>query len=67
MSKKALALSIYRWSSENLKNMKPTYQNYEFNRKECGPMVLDALNYVKNNLDSTLSYRRSCREGICGS
>jgi len=67
MSKKTLALSIYRWSSENLKNMKPSYQNYEFNRKECGPMVLDALNYVKNNLDSTLSYRRSCREGICGS
>ena len=67
MSKKILALSIYRWSSENLKNMKPSYQNYEFNRKECGPMVLDALNYVKNNLDTTVSYRRSCREGICGS
>merc|ERR1719164_366580 len=34
---------------------------------ECGPMVLDALIKVKNELDSTLSFRRSCREGICGS
>lgn len=67
MNKKTVALSVYRWTSENLKNKNPSYQNYKFNRKNCGPMVLDALNYVKNNLDTTLSYRRSCREGICGS
>ena len=62
-----LNLSIYRWNSENINHAKPTYSNYEFNRKDCGPMVLDALNYIKNNIDPTLTYRRSCREGICGS
>ena len=62
-----LRMSIYRWSSENINQAKPTYSNYDFNRKECGPMVLDALNYVKNNLDPTITFRRSCREGICGS
>ena len=32
-----------------------------------GPMVLDALMHIKNNVDPTLGFRRSCREGICGS
>ena len=32
-----------------------------------GPMVLDALLKIKNEIDSTLTFRRSCREGICGS
>ncbi len=41
--------------------------NYYVDLKECGPMVLDALIYIKDELDSTLSFRRSCREGICGS
>jgi succinate dehydrogenase / fumarate reductase iron-sulfur subunit len=34
---------------------------------DCGPMVLDALLWIKNNVDPTLTFRRSCREGICGS
>ena len=34
---------------------------------DCGPMVLDALLKIKNEVDSTLTFRRSCREGICGS
>jgi succinate dehydrogenase / fumarate reductase iron-sulfur subunit len=34
---------------------------------ECGPMVLDGLIWIKNNIDATLTFRRSCREGICGS
>jgi succinate dehydrogenase / fumarate reductase iron-sulfur subunit len=34
---------------------------------DCGPMVLDALIWIKNNVDPTLTFRRSCREGICGS
>jgi succinate dehydrogenase / fumarate reductase iron-sulfur subunit len=34
---------------------------------DCGPMVLDVLLYIKNNIDPTLTFRRSCREGICGS
>jgi|TARA_B100000965_G_scaffold63807_1_gene49677 succinate dehydrogenase/fumarate reductase iron-sulfur protein len=42
-------------------------EKIEFNRKECGPMVLDALIYIKENIDRSLSFRRSCREGICGS
>ena len=40
---------------------------YEIDLGKCGPMVLDAIIYIKNELDSTLSFRRSCREGICGS
>jgi succinate dehydrogenase/fumarate reductase iron-sulfur protein len=42
-------------------------QSYAVNIKECGPMVLDALIKIKNEQDSTLTFRRSCREGICGS
>ena len=42
-------------------------EKFEFNRNNCGPMVLDALIYIKENIDRSLSFRRSCREGICGS
>lgn len=41
--------------------------SYYVNLSECGPMVLDALIYIKDEIDTTLSFRRSCREGICGS
>ena len=34
---------------------------------DCAPMVLDALIWIKNVIDPTLTFRRSCREGICGS
>jgi len=40
---------------------------YEIDLDKCGPMVLDAIIYIKNELDTTLTFRRSCREGICGS
>ena len=40
---------------------------FELNLDECGPMVLDALIKIKDEVDSTLTFRRSCREGICGS
>uniref|UniRef100_A0A455RE98 Succinate dehydrogenase [ubiquinone] iron-sulfur subunit, mitochondrial n=1 Tax=Marophrys sp. SRT127 TaxID=2488311 RepID=A0A455RE98_9EUKA len=56
---------IYRWNPE--KNDKPYLSIYPISKNECGPMVLDALILVKNNLDSSLTFRRSCREGICGS
>lgn len=56
---------IYRWSPD--KGEKPTLQTYEINLNECGPMVLDALIKIKNEVDPTLTFRRSCREGICGS
>jgi succinate dehydrogenase (ubiquinone) iron-sulfur subunit len=46
---------------------KPHLQTYKVDLNACGPMVLDALIKVKNEMDSTLTFRRSCREGICGS
>ncbi|OCB87281.1 succinate dehydrogenase iron-sulfur subunit, mitochondrial [Sanghuangporus baumii] len=57
---------IYRWDPEN-PSQKPTLQSYKIDLNQCGPMVLDALIKVKNEVDSTLTFRRSCREGICGS
>ena len=56
---------IYRFNP-NIQN-KPYYDIYKIKLNECGPMVLDALVKIKNELDSTLTFRRSCREGICGS
>ena len=55
-------LKIYR----NSKN-KAHIETFNLNKDEMGPMVLDALIYIKNNKDKTLGFRRSCREGICGS
>ncbi len=56
---------IYRWDPEDEGN--PRMDTYEIDLDKCGPMVLDALIYIKGNIDSTLTFRRSCREGICGS
>jgi len=58
--------SIYRWDPEKPGD-KPHMQNYEVDLNTCGPMVLDALIKIKNEIDPTLTFRRSCREGICGS
>jgi len=57
---------IYRWDPEK-KGSKPYISTYPVNLSECGPMVLDALLKIKNEQDPTLTFRRSCREGICGS
>ncbi|KAM7293063.1 succinate dehydrogenase [ubiquinone] iron-sulfur subunit, mitochondrial [Ixodes scapularis] len=57
---------IYRWNPEK-KGDKPRLQTYEVDLNACGPMVLDALIKIKNEVDPTLTFRRSCREGICGS
>jgi succinate dehydrogenase (ubiquinone) iron-sulfur subunit len=46
---------------------KPVLQSYKIDLNQCGPMVLDALIKIKNEVDPTLTFRRSCREGICGS
>ena len=46
---------------------KTKIEHFKFDKKECGPMVLDGLIHIKNNMDKTLGFRRSCREGICGS
>tara|TARA_B100001057_G_scaffold495674_1_gene595266 strand:- start:288 stop:1010 length:723 start_codon:yes stop_codon:yes gene_type:complete len=56
---------IYRFNPE--KNAKPYYDKIKVDMSKCGPMVLDALLNIKKNSDSTLTFRRSCREGICGS
>jgi succinate dehydrogenase / fumarate reductase iron-sulfur subunit len=56
---------IYRWDPETGEN--PRVDTYHVDMAACGPMVLDALGKIKNEQDSTLTYRRSCREGICGS
>ncbi len=56
---------IYRYNPEFYEN--PTYDTVAFDVNQCGPMVLDALLFIKNEIDSTLTFRKSCREGICGS
>src|SRR5215813_4593324 len=56
---------IYRWSPDDGRN--PRIDTYYVDTGDCGPMVLDALIWIKNNVDPTLAFRFSCREGICGS
>ena len=56
---------IYRFNPEV--DEKPYYQKFNIDTTKCGPMVLDALIKIKNEIDSSLTFRRSCREGICGS
>jgi succinate dehydrogenase / fumarate reductase iron-sulfur subunit len=56
---------IYRWNPEDGAN--PRVDTYYVDLDTCGPMVLDGLLKIKNEIDPTLTFRRSCREGICGS
>jgi len=56
---------IYRWDPDGEGN--PTVDTYVIDLDHCAPMVLDALIKIKNEVDSTLTFRRSCREGVCGS
>ena len=56
---------IYRYDPES--QAKPLLQEYTVDLKMCGPMILDALIKIKDEIDPTLAFRRSCREGICGS
>jgi succinate dehydrogenase / fumarate reductase, iron-sulfur subunit len=64
-AKRVRAFNIYRWNPDDGKN--PCTDTYEIDLDACGPMVLDALIKIKNEVDPTLTFRRSCREGICGS
>lgn len=57
---------IYRWDPDKAGD-KPKLAEYKVDLNKCGPMVLDALIKIKNEIDPTLTFRRSCREGICGS
>ncbi len=56
---------VYRYDPDSGEN--PRLDTYEVDTASCGPMVLDALIKIKNEIDPTLTFRRSCREGICGS
>jgi succinate dehydrogenase / fumarate reductase iron-sulfur subunit len=56
---------VYRWNPDDGAN--PRIDSYEVDLDQCGPMVLDAIIKIKNEIDPTLTFRRSCREGICGS
>lgn len=56
---------VYRWEPDSGEN--PRLDQYEIDLDRCGPMVLDALIKIKNEIDPSLTFRRSCREGICGS
>lgn len=56
---------VYRYDPDSGDN--PTTDTYELSLDQCGPMVLDALLKIKDDIDPTLTFRRSCREGICGS
>ncbi|MHB8884584.1 MAG: succinate dehydrogenase iron-sulfur subunit [Methylovirgula sp.] len=56
---------IYRWNPDDGAN--PRVDTYYVDMSDCGPMVLDAIIWIKNKIDPTLTFRRSCREGVCGS
>ena len=59
------AFEIYRYDPDSGAN--PRLDTFDVDLDDCGPMVLDALFWIKNKVDSTLTFRRSCREGVCGS
>lgn len=64
-TKRVKTFSVYRWNPDDGQN--PRMDTYEVDLDQVGPMVLDALIKIKNEIDPSLTFRRSCREGICGS
>ena len=64
-AKTVKTFKVYRWDPEGEGN--PVWDTYDVDVDACGPMVLDILIHIKNTMDSTLAFRRSCREGVCGS
>jgi succinate dehydrogenase / fumarate reductase iron-sulfur subunit len=64
-AKNTRVFRIYRWDPDDGGN--PRIDSFEIDLDHCGPMVLDAVIKIKNEIDPTLTFRRSCREGICGS
>ena len=62
---KTKKFTVYRYDPDTADN--PRTDSYDVDVGRCGPMVLDALIKIKSEQDSTLAFRRSCREGICGS
>ncbi len=64
-AKRARTFKIYRWDPDSGET--PRVDSYDIDLDQCGPMVLDALIKIKDEVDPTLTFRRSCREGVCGS
>src|SRR5450631_1971340 len=64
-AKSQMEFRVYRWNPDDTEN--PRVDTYFVDRSDCGPMVLDALIWIKTKIDPALTFRRSCREGICGS
>ncbi len=63
-SDKTVVLEVFRYRPEE--EEEPTFQRYEVPYFEDW-VVLDALNHIKDEIDGTLSFRWSCRMGVCGS
>jgi succinate dehydrogenase / fumarate reductase, iron-sulfur subunit len=64
-AKNVKAFKVYRYDPDSGEN--PRVDTYDVDMDACGPMVLDALIKIKNEVDASVTFRRSCREGICGS
>ena len=64
-AKRPRTFRVYRWDPDSGET--PRVDSYTVDLDDCGPMVLDAVIKIKNEVDSTLTFRRSCREGVCGS
>jgi succinate dehydrogenase / fumarate reductase iron-sulfur subunit len=58
-------VNIYRWEPSDDQN--PRIDTFEVDMNNCGPKVLDVLFKIKNEIDSSLTFRRSCAHGVCGS
>lgn len=66
LAKRVKTFSVYRWNPDT-PDKAPTTQDFQVDLDDCAPMVLDALLKIKNEMDPTVTFRRSCREGVCGS
>src|SRR5512147_2656990 len=64
-AKRIRNFKVYRWNPDSGET--PQLDTFQVDLDKCGPMVLDALIKIKNEIDPTLTFRRSCREGVCGS
>jgi succinate dehydrogenase / fumarate reductase iron-sulfur subunit len=67
VAKNVRTFEVYRYNPEDLEKKNPHIDRFEIDLDDCGPMILDALIKIKSEYDSSLTFRRSCREGICGS
>ena len=64
-SKNIKIVNVYRWNPTDGKN--PRVDTFEVDMDNCGPKVLDVLFKIKNEIDPSLTFRRSCAHGVCGS